>query len=154
MVRPAAETPSVKLWISSLDLTAPDFHIQLVYFYRRNGDTNFFDPKVMKDSLSRALVAFYPMAGRFERGEDGRIVVDCEGQGALFQEAESDGMIDEFGDFAPRIEFMELIPVVDYSLGIQSYPLLIVQFSTENLAKDRELISFSTENSAHYRELG
>ncbi|KAL8243519.1 hypothetical protein R6Q59_009777 [Mikania micrantha] len=127
MVRPAAETPSVKLWISSLDLTAPDFHIQLVYFYRRNGDTNFFDPKVMKDSLSRALVAFYPMAGRFERGEDGRIVVDCEGQGALFQEAESDGMIDEFGDFAPRIEFMELIPVVDYSLGIQSYPLLIVQ---------------------------
>ncbi|KAL8243518.1 hypothetical protein R6Q59_009776 [Mikania micrantha] len=127
MVRPAAETPSVKLWNSSLDLTAPDFHIQVVYFYRRNGDSNFFDPKVMKDSLSRALVAFYPMAGRFARGEDGRIAIDCQGQGALFQEAESDGMIDEFGDFAPRIEFMELIPVVNYSRGIQSCPLLIVQ---------------------------
>ncbi|KAL8215827.1 hypothetical protein R6Q57_022664 [Mikania cordata] len=81
----------------------------------------------MKDGLSRALVAFYPMAGRCTRGEDGRHVIDCQGQGALFQEVESDGMIDEFGDFAPRVEFMELIPVVDYSWGIQSYPLLIVQ---------------------------
>ncbi|KAI3686313.1 hypothetical protein L1987_79987 [Smallanthus sonchifolius] len=127
MVRPAAETPAKKLWISSLDLSAPNFHIQLVFFYLPNGDPNFFDTKVMKDALSRALVAFYPMAGRFKQGEDGRIEIDCQGQGALFLKAESDGVIDEFGDFAPRFEFLKLVPVVDYSLGIESYPILVSQ---------------------------
>ncbi|MFS7940404.1 putative quinate O-hydroxycinnamoyltransferase [Helianthus anomalus] len=63
MVRPAEETPRKKLWISSLDLMAPNYHTPLVYFYRPNGAINFFDTKVMKDALSRALVAFYPMAG-------------------------------------------------------------------------------------------
>ncbi|KAI7731859.1 hypothetical protein M8C21_032223 [Ambrosia artemisiifolia] len=127
MVKPAEESPAIKLWNSCLDLTAPNFHIQLVYFYRPNGAANFFDTKVIKDALSRALVAFYPMAGRFKQGEHGRVEIDCQGQGALFLEAESDGMIDDFGDFAPRFEFLKLVPVVDYSLGIESYPLLVVQ---------------------------
>ncbi|KAJ0571045.1 putative quinate O-hydroxycinnamoyltransferase [Helianthus annuus] len=127
MVRPAEGTPTIKLWNSCLDLTAPNFHIQLVYFYRPNGAANFFDTKVMKDALSRALVAFYPMAGRFKRGEDGRVEVDCQGQGGLFLEAESDGEINDFSDFAPKFKFLKLVPVVDYSLGIDSYPLLVVQ---------------------------
>ncbi|KAL9996705.1 putative quinate O-hydroxycinnamoyltransferase [Helianthus debilis subsp. tardiflorus] len=127
MVRPAEGTPAIKLWNSCLDLTAPNFHTRVVYFYRSNGAANFFDTKVMKDALSRALVAFYPMAGRFKRGEDGRIEVNCQGQGALFLEAESDEDIDDFGDFALKFEFLKLLPVVDYSLGIDSCPLLVVQ---------------------------
>ncbi|KAM0018665.1 putative quinate O-hydroxycinnamoyltransferase [Helianthus debilis subsp. tardiflorus] len=127
MVRPAEETPTKKLWISSLDLMAPNYHTPVVYFYRLNGAVNFFDTKVMKDALSRALVAFYPMAGRFIQGQDGRVEIDCQGQGALFLEAVSDGVVDDFGDFAPQMKFLKLVPVVDYSLGIQSYPLLVLQ---------------------------
>ncbi|XP_076893415.1 shikimate O-hydroxycinnamoyltransferase-like [Bidens hawaiensis] len=127
MVRPAEETPKITLWNSSLDLTSPYFHAPVVYFYRPNGAPNFFDTKVMKDALSRALVAFYPMAGRFKQGENGRIEIDCQGQGALFLEAECDSVVDDFGDFAPRFEFLKLVPMVDYSLGIESYPLLAWQ---------------------------
>ncbi|KAJ0750960.1 putative quinate O-hydroxycinnamoyltransferase [Helianthus annuus] len=127
MVRPAEETPIIKLCTSSLDRNTPNSHTLTVYFYRPNGAANFFDTKVMKDALSRALVTFYPLAGRFKLGEDGRVEIDCLGQGALFLEAESDGIIDDFGDFAPTSESLKLIPMVDSSLGIDSYPLLISQ---------------------------
>ncbi|KAF5806885.1 putative quinate O-hydroxycinnamoyltransferase [Helianthus annuus] len=127
MVRHAKETPIIKLCTSSLDRNTPNSHTLTVYFYRPNGAANFFDTKVMKDALSRALVTFYPLVGRFKLGEDGRVEIDYLGQGALFLEAESDGIIDDFGDFAPTSESLKLIPMVDSSLGIDSYPLLISQ---------------------------
>ncbi|KAI7737038.1 hypothetical protein M8C21_007538 [Ambrosia artemisiifolia] len=98
MVRPAEETQAKNLWLSSLDLMAPSIHAQQVYFYRPNGAPNFFDTKVMKDALSKALVAFYPLGGRLKQGKDGRIEISCQGQGALFVEAECDGILDDFGD--------------------------------------------------------
>ncbi|KAL8250241.1 hypothetical protein R6Q59_033934 [Mikania micrantha] len=127
MVKPAEETPMINLWMSNVDLVAPNFHTPTVYFYRPNGATNFFDPKVMKDALSKALVSFYPLGGRFKRAEDGRIEIDCRGQGVLFVEAESDGVVDDFGDFAPTLELRQLIPAVDSTQGIESYPLLVLQ---------------------------
>ncbi|XP_076956153.1 shikimate O-hydroxycinnamoyltransferase-like [Bidens hawaiensis] len=127
MVKPEKETPTTNLWLSSLDLTSSNYHTLMVYFYRPNDAYNFFDTKVMKDSLSRVLVPFYPLAGRLKQGEDGRLLVNCQGQGALFLEAESDGVLYQFGDFAPSLEYGKLIPVVDYSLGIESFPLLVSQ---------------------------
>ncbi|KAI7737034.1 hypothetical protein M8C21_007534 [Ambrosia artemisiifolia] len=96
MVRPAEATQAKNLWLSSLDLMAPSIHAQQVYFYRPNGALNFFDTEVMKDALSKALVAFYPLGGRLKQGKDGRIEIDCQGQGALFVEAECDGILDDF----------------------------------------------------------
>ncbi|GMH15886.1 hypothetical protein Nepgr_017727 [Nepenthes gracilis] len=127
MVQPAHETPNRSLWNSNVDLVVPSMHTPSVYFYRTNGLPNFFDPKVLKDALSRALVPFYPMAGRLKRDEDGRIMIDCNAEGVLFVEAESSSVIDDFGDFAPTLELRRLIPAVDYSRGISSYPLLVLQ---------------------------
>ncbi|KAJ8553563.1 hypothetical protein K7X08_024241 [Anisodus acutangulus] len=129
MVQPATETPQLKLWNSNVDLVVPNFHTPSVYFYRPTGSPNFFDGKVLKEALSRALVPFYPMAGRLSRDEDGRIEIDCKGQGVLFVEAESDGVVDDFGDFAPTLELRRLIPAVDYSQGIHSYALLVLQIT-------------------------
>lgn len=129
MVQPATETPQIRLWNSNVDLVVPNFHTPSVYFYRPNGSANFFDGKVLKDGLSRALVPFYPMGGRLCRDEDGRIEIDCKGQGVLFVEAESDGVVDDFGDFAPTLELRRLIPAVDYSQGIESYALLVLQIT-------------------------
>ncbi|XP_076939714.1 shikimate O-hydroxycinnamoyltransferase-like [Bidens hawaiensis] len=124
MVKPSKVTPTINLYNSSLDLTAPNMPPPVLYFYRPNGAHNFFDSNLMKDGLSRVLVAFYPVAGRFKQGEDGRIEIDCQGQGALFVEAECDLVLDDFGDFAPRVEFVKLVPMVDYSKGGgDSYPL-------------------------------
>ncbi|XP_057733290.1 shikimate O-hydroxycinnamoyltransferase [Arachis stenosperma] len=127
MVRPAEEGPRRTLWNSNVDLVVPNFHTPSVYFYRPNGASNFFDAKIMKEALSKVLVPFYPMAGRLRRDEDGRVEIDCDGQGVLFVEAETGGVIDDFGDFAPTLELRQLIPAVDYSQGIESYPLLVLQ---------------------------
>lgn len=127
LVSPAAPTPNVNLWNSNVDLVVPNFHTPSVYFYRPAETADFFDATVLKVALGRALVPFYPMAGRLKRDEDGRIEIDCNAEGVLFVEAECDGVVDDFGDFAPTLELRRLIPAVDYSLGISSYPLLVLQ---------------------------
>ncbi|XP_052183143.1 shikimate O-hydroxycinnamoyltransferase-like isoform X2 [Diospyros lotus] len=127
IVRPAEETPMRRLWISNVDLVIVNHHSRLVYFYRPTGAANFFDAQVMKDALSRALVPFYPLAGRLGRDDDDRIEIDCNAEGVLFVEAGSDASIDDFGDFAPTLELSSLVPAVDYSKGISSFPLLVLQ---------------------------
>ncbi|KAI4326238.1 hypothetical protein MLD38_031571 [Melastoma candidum] len=127
MVKPSGETPKYFLWNSNIDLVVPSMHTPSVYFYRPDGSANFFDPKVLKEALGKALVPFYPMAGRLRRDEDGRIEIDCNGEGVLLVEAETTSVIDDFGDFAPTLELRKLIPAVDYSAGLSAYPLLVLQ---------------------------
>ncbi|KAJ0982360.1 hypothetical protein J5N97_010615 [Dioscorea zingiberensis] len=127
MVKPARETPWRRLWNSNVDLLAPRFHTPSVYFYRPDGSGDFFDVGRMKAALAEVLVSFYPMAGRLDRDEDGRIEIVCNGEGVLFVEAEMEARIDDFGDFAPTMELKKLIPVVDYSNGISSFPLVVFQ---------------------------
>ncbi|CAB4303529.1 unnamed protein product [Prunus armeniaca] len=68
------------------------------------------------------------MASRFKlNDENGRVEIDCNAEGVLFVVAESSSVVDDFGDFAPTPNFITLIPTVDYSLGISSYPILVLQ---------------------------
>ncbi|KAL6134209.1 hypothetical protein ACLB2K_066442 [Fragaria x ananassa] len=128
IVKPAEETTEPRsLWNANVDLVIPSIHTPSVYFYRPNGASNFFDPRVLKHALSKVLVPFYPMAGRLKRDDDGRIEINCNGEGVLFVVAESSSVIDDFGEFAPTLELRKLIPTVDYSAGISSYPLLVLQ---------------------------
>ncbi|KAM0883419.1 hypothetical protein ACQ4PT_031648 [Festuca glaucescens] len=131
MVRPAAERPRERLWNSNLDLVVPRFHTPSVYFYRRPAAAaaeGFFDADRMRRALADALVAFYPMAGRLARDEDGRVEIDCSGEGVLFVEADApDAAVDDYGDFAPTMELKRLIPAVDYTDDISSFPLLVLQ---------------------------
>ncbi|VFQ95160.1 unnamed protein product [Cuscuta campestris] len=129
-VKPAKPTPSRRLWSSNLDLIVGRIHLLTVYFYRPpNGCPDFFEPGVMKEALGRALVWFYPMAGRLGRDdEQGRLEIDCNGEGALFVEAETDASLDDFGDFVPSLDLKtNFIPFVDTSGNISSFPLTIFQ---------------------------
>uniref|UniRef100_A0A0D6R4N5 Shikimate O-hydroxycinnamoyltransferase n=1 Tax=Araucaria cunninghamii TaxID=56994 RepID=A0A0D6R4N5_ARACU len=127
MVHPASQTPKMDLWNSNVDLVVPRIHTPSVYFYRPTGSPDFFSMEVLKDALSKVLVPFYPMAGRLKRDADGRIEIHCAGQGVLLVEATTDSVIDDFGDFAPTMELKQLVPKVDYSEDISSYPLLVLQ---------------------------
>ncbi|KAI4985699.1 hypothetical protein ZWY2020_018329 [Hordeum vulgare] len=85
-----------------------------VYFYRsRSGD--FFDVARLKAAMAKALVAFYPLASRLGVGSrNGRPVIDCAGQGALFVVARSDLAVDDFSGFKPSPELRRLfVPRVD-----------------------------------------
>ncbi|KAK4410663.1 Shikimate O-hydroxycinnamoyltransferase [Sesamum angolense] len=152
LVRPAAATPMVSLWNSNVDLVVPNFHTPSVYVYRPTAADNFFDAGVLKAALGRALVPFYPMAGRLKRDEDGRVEIDCNAEGVLFVEAESDGVVDDYGDFAPTLELRRLIPAVDYSQGISTYPLLVLQASQSRLSSTEpssDPVIHPNRNSAH-----
>ncbi|RLM79624.1 hypothetical protein C2845_PM12G11990 [Panicum miliaceum] len=137
MVYPAAETPRRRLWNSGPDLVVPRFHTPSVYFFRRRdaegndlaaADGSFFDGARMRRALAEALVPFYPMAGRLGRDEDGRVEIDCNAGGVLFQEADApDATVDDFGDFAPTMELKRLIPTVEYTDDISAFPLLVLQ---------------------------
>ncbi|CAL5037208.1 unnamed protein product [Urochloa decumbens] len=90
MVAPAEETPAGAIWLSNLDLAARRGYTPTVYFFRSNGEPGFFAADAVKASLARALVAFYPLAGRL--GVDavtGRLQIDCTAEGAAFVTARS-----------------------------------------------------------------
>lgn len=102
VVVPAEETPGGAIWLSNLDLAGRRGYTPTVYFFRPNGEPGFFAADAMKDSLARALVAFYPLAGRLGFDGNGRIQVDCTGEGVVFVTARSDYVLDDLmNDFVP-----------------------------------------------------
>ncbi|XVF89295.1 hypothetical protein PTKIN_Ptkin19aG0118800 [Pterospermum kingtungense] len=131
MVRPAQDTPKGRLWLSNLDLANIRFHIRTVYFYKPNGCSDFFQPQLLKEALSKVLVPFYPVAGRLGCDENGRLEVICNEGGVLFVEAESTADMDQLiEDLTDTSGVSQLVPKVDYSGGISSYPLLLLQVTT------------------------
>ncbi|KAG6422192.1 hypothetical protein SASPL_118756 [Salvia splendens] len=131
-VKPMEETPRGSVWLSNLDLMFPDtYHTRWMYLYRCDGDggAGFFDTAALKAALSRALVEFYPYAGRLRKDDSGRLEINCNGEGVLFVEAECDATLDELGDFCTLSPDLSLIPAVDYSQGISTFPLFLVQLT-------------------------
>ncbi|PIA57939.1 hypothetical protein AQUCO_00500098v1 [Aquilegia coerulea] len=124
IVQPLERTPHQILWASLVDQSF-NVLISTIYVYRPNGTSNFFDANVLKDALSRVLVPFYPIAGRLKKNKKGRIEFDCNDEGAIFVEAETDSVLDELGDFVVSKDINMLLPKVDNTKD--SYPLLSVQ---------------------------
>ncbi|XP_021740968.1 anthranilate N-benzoyltransferase protein 3-like [Chenopodium quinoa] len=129
MVRPAEETPKRNLWLSRLDMIIrmPYSHTNILAVYSPVKDNNgqkFFDTEILKESLRKILVPFYPMAGRLKKNEEnGRYEIDCNAAGALFKEVETTHTLADLGT-----EFRKVaIPTCDFSGGLSSFPLLMVQ---------------------------
>ncbi|KAJ1258335.1 hypothetical protein BS78_10G067600 [Paspalum vaginatum] len=112
VVVPAEETPAGRIWLSNLDLAARRGYTPTVYFFRPNGEPagSFFAADVVKGNLARALVAFYPLAGRLGADAAGRVQVDCTGEGATFVTARSSYALDDLmSDFVPCREMRDLL---------------------------------------------
>ncbi|KAM5582381.1 shikimate O-hydroxycinnamoyltransferase [Rosa sericea] len=132
VLKPAVETPRQSLWMSNLDMISPNAHTPTVYIYKpKDGADSFFDPRVLKDALSKVLVSFYPLAGRLRQNNEdknARIEINCNAEGVLFVVADSSSCADDFADFKTTLELGRwLIPEVDYSAGKSSFPLFVVQ---------------------------
>ncbi|KAK9929231.1 hypothetical protein M0R45_026337 [Rubus argutus] len=112
MVKPAVETPQQSLWISNLDMVQTSHNPSICIYKPNNGDkdNSFFDMHVLKHALSKALVPFYPLAGRLKRNdENGRIEINCNAEGALFVAASSNSCISDFWRFCShsRITYLK-----------------------------------------------
>jgi hypothetical protein len=107
LVAPNGPTPQQSLYLSNIDdqlglrLQAP-----LLLFYRGDSSTkkNDEDPvKVIREALAKVLVHYYPFAGRLRETDNGKLRVDCTGEGILFAEADANVSLEDFGDLYPPI---------------------------------------------------
>ncbi|KAL4334717.1 hypothetical protein GQ457_07G038060 [Hibiscus cannabinus] len=130
MVCPAQHTPKQTHWVSNLDMVMTTFHVPMLFFYKPNGSSDFFKPQVLKEALSKALVPFYPMAGRLGCDGNGRFQILCNAEGVLWVEAETTSTIDDLGGFTPSPKLRKLVPTVDYSGDTGSYPLFMAQLTS------------------------
>ncbi|GLT47469.1 hypothetical protein SLA2020_211650 [Shorea laevis] len=129
LVHPAAETFKGLYFLSNIDQTFP-YPIEIMFSYEGNGMGNENAADVMKESLAKNLVKFYPLAGSLTLGLDGKMHVQCTGEGVLFVEATSDCTLEELGDISYiDSKFRELIHYVDGVDSILNVPILTVQMT-------------------------
>ncbi|KAB1225181.1 Spermidine hydroxycinnamoyl transferase [Morella rubra] len=88
-----------------------------------------FSMDTMKTSLSRALVHYYPLAGRLRWIKGGRLELVCDAKGAQLLEAYSEVKLEELGDFAPTEAVQDLVPKIDDTTPVENWPLVLVQLT-------------------------
>ncbi|XP_051115197.1 spermidine hydroxycinnamoyl transferase-like [Andrographis paniculata] len=126
LVKPAEPTYSGFIPLSDLDLVGSLAHVPTVHFYDPPPPefrTSVF--QTLKASLSKSLVAFYPLAGRLSRADrPGRYQIHCNAAGILLAEAESASAVKDLADSDLR----PLVPSVDFkTTAAAEYPLLVAQ---------------------------
>ncbi|KAK6135791.1 hypothetical protein DH2020_030486 [Rehmannia glutinosa] len=105
LITPSQPTPNHTLQLSALDsqlFVRFTFEYLLVYEPRHGFDRAAIKNNV-KSALGRALVPYYPLAGRVRTRADGLgLEVVCRAQGAVFIDAVSDCTVSEFEEGPKR----------------------------------------------------
>ncbi|KAJ9135162.1 hypothetical protein P3X46_032373 [Hevea brasiliensis] len=131
LIVPAKPTPCEVKKLSDIDdQEGLRFQFSFIMFYRSEPSMKGKDPaNIIREALGEALVFYYPFAGRIIQGPNRKLMVDCNGQGILFIEADADITIEQLGDSmqppCPCIE--DLLYDVPGSAGILGCPLLLIQ---------------------------
>ena len=136
LIPPAGPTPNEFKELSDIDdQEGLRFQIPVIQFYRNDehyggSALRGRDPaKVIKEALGKALVPYYPFAGRLRETAGRKLVVECNGEGVLFIEADADVTLDEFGEaLQPPFPCLEelLFDVPGFG-GVLDSPLLLIQ---------------------------
>ncbi|GAU12650.1 hypothetical protein TSUD_121420 [Trifolium subterraneum] len=130
-VIPEEPTPQGRLWLTDKDQVATKHHTNTIYIYKpKQNQENVIE--TLKNSLSKILVYYYPIAGRlcYSKEGDGRLELNLNAKGVILLEAETTKTIHDYGDFAPSDSTKELVPIVNYNQPFQEMPLLLVQLTS------------------------
>uniref|UniRef100_A0A2P2K4A3 Taxadien-5-alpha-ol O-acetyltransferase n=1 Tax=Rhizophora mucronata TaxID=61149 RepID=A0A2P2K4A3_RHIMU len=98
LVPPAEETEKGLYLLSNLDQNIAVLVRTIYCFKSVDGKGNEDAVEVIKNALSKVLVHYYPLAGRLTISSEGKLIVDCTGEGAVFVEAAANCVITEIGD--------------------------------------------------------
>lgn len=131
LVTPKTATPREKKPLSDIDDQGSlRYHMPGLWFYEAKPAMQGVDAAgLLKDGLSKALVFYYPLAGRLFEGPNKKLIVDCNAEGVLFVRAEADVALAKLGDFvqSPCPYLKKLQYHVPGSDGITGAPLLLIQ---------------------------
>ncbi|KAI4367014.1 hypothetical protein MLD38_022801 [Melastoma candidum] len=132
LIRPAEPTPHEYKRLSDIDdQESLRFQVPLISFYERGSSiVPSRDPvQAIREGLAKALVYYYPFAGRLRELPGRKLVVDCTGEGILFIEADADATLEQFGHSLqpPFPCFEELLFDVPGSTDVLNTPLLLIQ---------------------------
>ncbi|KAK9106115.1 hypothetical protein Scep_022959 [Stephania cephalantha] len=109
LLRPETSCPREFKYLSNIDdQIGLRNHIPFVHFYppskvmndtNSSGNSNSNRSKnivdVIRMGVSKALVHYYPIAGKLRNGEKGKLAVDCCGEGVIFREADANVTLEE-----------------------------------------------------------
>lgn len=124
-VFPAEETERRSLFLSNFDQNLV-FTVETLHFFGKRGDDV---AETVASALSKLLVPYDYIAGRLAlNSEEGRLEIDCNGEGALFAAATSELTLAQLPDIRyPNPVFAQLI-LQDYGAEkLQDLPLLFLQ---------------------------
>ncbi|CDO98678.1 unnamed protein product [Coffea canephora] len=97
LIPPAEETQKGLYFLSNLDQNIAVI-VRTIYCFKSGEKGNEEAVRMIKDALSKVLVQYHPLAGRLTISPEGKLIVDCTGEGAVFVEAEADCTIEDIGD--------------------------------------------------------
>ncbi|KAL1533750.1 benzyl alcohol O-benzoyltransferase-like [Salvia divinorum] len=97
---PEKSTPYEFKFLSDIDeQTFIRKYVKTINFYKKNPTMKGKDPvKIIREAIGKALVFYYPLAGRLRECAGRKLVVECTGQGVVFVEADADATLQHFGN--------------------------------------------------------
>ncbi|KAK9144088.1 hypothetical protein Sjap_003991 [Stephania japonica] len=141
-VVPAEPTPHEFKQLSDIDdQEGLRFQIPVIQFYRKDDSMRALDPvRVIREAVARALVFYYPFAGRLREGPGRKLTVECTGEGVVFIEGDADVELKQFGDaLQPPFPCLDqLLFDVPGQSDVLNGPLLLIQVRRVHLGSSTE----------------
>lgn len=128
LVLPAEETQKGFYFLSNLDQNIA-VTVRTIYCFKSVSKGNEEAAEVIKNALSKVLVHYYPLAGRLTISSEGKLIVDCTGEGAVFVEAEANCSIEKIGDITKPdpVTLGKLVYDIPGARNILEIPPLVAQ---------------------------
>lgn len=129
LVPPAEPTQNHAYFLTNLDQNIAVI-VQTVYFFEANeGMRNENPVEVIREALRKALVHYYPLAGRIGISAEGKLNLNCTGEGVLFVEGEADARVANLGDITKPdpATLGQLVYQVPAAINLLDIPPLVVQ---------------------------
>lgn len=128
LVPPAEETEKGLYFLSNLDQNIA-VAVRTIYCFKSDTKGNEDAVEVIKDALSKVLVQYFPLAGRLTISSEGKLIVNCTGEGAVFVEAKADSTIKEIPDITKPdpITLGKLVYDIPGAKNILEIPPLVAQ---------------------------
>ncbi|XP_042475621.1 acyl transferase 5 [Macadamia integrifolia] len=109
MVQPSGQTPTGTLHLSFIDrLPVLRCNARTLHVFRHGHEP----AEIIREALSKALVPYYPLAGRLKESSQGELQIACTGEGLWFVQASADCSMDavNYFDNIPMVHHEKLLP--------------------------------------------